>query len=141
SSGIFLCGTQLDRQFRIPLRVDQNYCVLFADSSAPVVEYREPGFSEDPPFVFSGANNFYPRSTVFFRHTFRQDGAPPKDHGFGSLPRWAVELITFQGTAAAPPPDSPVHEHLPGDYVLKSPADTNAGCSLALLPTVESAVR
>jgi len=30
---------------------------------------------------------------------------------------------------------------LPGDYVLKSPADTKAGCSLALLPTLEGTVR
>jgi hypothetical protein len=78
---------------------------------------------------------------VFFRHAFQHDGAPPKDHGFGTLPRWAVELNTFGGVLAAPPPESPSHEHLPGDYVLKSPADTHAGCDVTLVPTVESTIR
>jgi hypothetical protein len=141
SSGLLLCGTQLDRAFRFPVLVDQHSCVVVADSSAPVVEYREPGLSEEPPLVFSGPNNFYPKSNVFFRHMVRQDSNPPKDHGFGSLPNWAVELNTFHGALAAAPPESPSHEHLPGDYVLKSPADTKAGCSLALLPTLEGTVR
>lgn len=141
SNGLLLCGTQLDRPSRFPIRVDQDSCVLVADSSAPVIEYREPGFSDAPPFTLSGPNNYYPKSNVFFRHVFRQDGAPPKDHGFGTLPGWAVELNTFQGTLAASPPESPSHEHLPGDYVLKSPTDTKAGCNVALLPTLEGTVR
>lgn len=143
TSGLLLCGAQLNRQFHLRVRVTQISCVVVADSSFPVVEFRESGASEEPPFTFGGSNNFYPRSTVFFRHSFRADGVTePKDFGlFGSLPRWAVELNTFPGTLAGGVPESPFQDHLPSDYVLKSPADTNAGCTLALLPAVESTVR
>ena len=104
------CGTQLNRPFRFPVRVEQGNCVIVADSAAPVVEFHEPGISDRPPFLFSGPNNYYPKSNVFFRHVFRQDTALTKDHGFGSLPAWAVELNTFQqGVLAAPPPESPSH--------------------------------
>jgi hypothetical protein len=141
SSGLMQCGTP-ERQYGLPVRIAQQSCVLVADSSAPVIEYREAGVSDEPPFTISGSNNYYPRSSVFFRHSFRLDGQMQhKDHGFGSLPRWAVELNTFPGALAGPAPESPTHDHLAGDYVLKSPADTNAGCNLALLPTVESTVR
>jgi hypothetical protein len=143
SNGLLLCGAQAGRQYHIPVRAVQHSCVLVADSSLPVVEFRESGVSEEPPFTFSGPNNYYPRSNVFFRQSFRRGAeSEPKDHGlFGSLPRWAVELNTFPGTLAAAPPESPTHEHLPADYVLKSPADTKAGCNLALLPTLEGTVR
>jgi len=140
-SGFLLCGTQLNRPFRLPVRVDQHSCVVVADSAAPVIEFREPGFSDIPPISFSGPNNYYPKSNIFFRHVFRQDSALPKDHGFGSLPAWAVELITSQSTLASPAPETPTHEHLPTDYVLKSPADTNAGCNPSQLPSVEGSVR
>ena len=142
SSGLLLCGARLDRTYRLPVRVEQQSCVFIADAAAPVVEYRELEASDELALVFSGSNNFYPRSAVFLRHAARRDGQPEmKDTGFGSLPRWAVELSTFPGILGAAAPESPSHEQLPSDYVLKSPADTNAGCNLALLPIVEGIVR
>lgn len=142
SSGLLLCGTPSDRMYRLPVQVEQQSCLIVADSAAPVVEYREAKASDELALSFSGSNNFYPRSAVFLRLAAMRDGQlETKDTGFGSLPSWAVELSTFPGTLAAAAPESPSHEQLPSDYVLKSPADTNAGCNLALLPVVEGVVR
>jgi hypothetical protein len=139
---LLLSGTRLDRQFRWPIQVDQQNCLLVGDTSAPVAELRDAAANEHTPFAFRGPNNFYPRSMVFYRHAFRQDGElQRKDQGFGSLPSWASSLNTFPGELAAAPPETPTHDHLPGDYVLKSPADTNAGCNPSQLPVVDSTVR
>jgi serine/threonine protein kinase len=141
TGGFLLCGTRFDRPYRFPVRVDQHSCVIVADSAAPVVEFREPGFSSQPQFTFSGSNNCYPKSNIFFRHVSRQDEALPEDYGFGSLPGWAVELKTFDGTLASPAPEKSSHEQLPSDYVLKSPADANTGSNPAKLPSVEGTIR
>ena len=45
------------------------------------------------------------------------------------------------GELAGPAPETPMQDHLASDYVLKSPTNTGAGCSAALLPVVEGAVR
>jgi serine/threonine protein kinase len=138
TSGLVLVGARSDRPYHSPVAVEQQSSIVVTSSNAPLVEFRETETSEQPPITFTGTNNFYPRTTVFFRHQFRHDGIDEqKDSGFGSLPSWATDLVPFTGTLTAAPPETPAHDHLPVDYLLKSPANTNAGCSNTALPMLE----
>lgn len=133
-------GVLQEYPFRMEVRIEQRNCVLVTDTQASLLEYRA-GDTSNPLVSFRGANNYYPRTNIFLTHVYRRDGRQETDLiSFDSLPPWATDRNADQGTISGPPADTRPHEHTPADYLLKSPADAQAGCEPELLPP-ESSLR